>query len=203
MQVQAEIQHLRALNQSFAPERGTEHWLTGYSDASFKLEPPDAGGGWGCWVRDSQTRILRAGPCPKWVSDSQESELCGVFAAIHTAVTRLESHLANIMVVKLDNQSVAQWFGWRGSTRTPRRPERLDLVCRALQAANDKQIKLVVTWVKGHRGDQDISAYLNSRVDEMARTARCSQQNVLVTTPVWQTAWPERLCTQNVCHPRI
>ena len=181
----ADIRRLRTQNFYLTPKRGTERWLTGYSDASFKPDAPEGGGGWGCWVRDSHTRILRSGPCPDWVTGATDAELCGVFATVHTALTRLDSAWANILVIKLDNQDVARWFGWQYSdsaTHLPKRPEQIDLVLRALQAATDKQIRLVVTWVKGHRGaSKDTSAYLNTQVDRMAGAARRNRQNTVVT----------------------
>ena len=175
------IQRLLKENAKFTPEKGMERWLTGYSDASYKQLHPMAGGGWGCWVRDSTTRILRSGPCPEWVSDSQDAELCGVFSAVHTALTRLDAEWANIMVVKLDNQGVARWFGWQGTGSFPRKTEQQDLVCRALQAANAKGVRLIVTWVKGHRGTRDTAAYLNTQVDEMAGVARRNRQHTVKT----------------------
>lgn len=173
-----DIPTLLALNGALTPPQGQERWLTGYSDASFKDCDPHKGGGWGCWVRDSKTRILRSGPCPEWVSNSQDAELCGVFSAVHTALTGLDAGWANILVVKTDNQGVARWFGWRGTGSAPRGQEQMDLVRRTLQQANAQQVRLVVTWVKGHRSDlRDTSAFLNTQVDKMAHEARLSRQN--------------------------
>lgn len=172
-----DIPTLLSLNTALTPSKGQERWLTGYSDASFKDVDPNKGGGWGCWVRDAKTRILRSGPCPEWVGNSQDAELCGVFSAVHTALTGLDAGWANILVVKTDNQGVARWFGWRGGGPAPQGQKQADLVRRALQQANGTQVRLVVTWVKGHRGDmRDTSAFLNTQVDKMAREARLTQQ---------------------------
>jgi len=177
MDDQTDISTLLTLNASLNPGEGLERWLTGYSDASFKDRDPNKGGGWGCWVRDSKTRCLRSGPCPEWVSNSQDAELCGVFSAVHTALTVLDAGWANILVIKTDNQGVARWFGWRGSSTVPQGSEQVDLVRRALQQANSHHVRLVVTWVKGHRGDmRDTSAFLNTQVDKMAHEARLTRQ---------------------------
>lgn len=178
------IPQLLLENALLTPPKGQERWLSGYSDASYKPEPPQAGGGWGCWVRDSHTRILRAGPCPEWVENSQDAELCGVFSAIYTALTRLQSDWANIMVIKTDNQGVARWFGWGRSKCTPQPGKRAELVEKALLLANEKRVRLIVAWVKGHRGDVDVSAYLNTRVDQMAGTARKTRETSLAILPI-------------------
>ena len=176
--MESDLPKLIAANKALSPIKGEERWLTGYTDASYKIEPPGQGGGYGLWVRDSHTRILRSGPCPDWVACSNDAELCGVFAAIHTAMTRLHSEWANIMVIKTDSQAVARWFGWRSPrTSIPRTPERLDLVVRGLEAATSRGIRLVVTWVKGHRGKRDTSAYLNTMVDKLAGEARISREH--------------------------
>lgn len=171
-------------NALLTPVKGQERWLSGYSDASFKAEPPQAGGGWGCWVRDSHTRVLRAGPCPEWVQNSQDAELCGVFSAIYTALTKLQSDWANILVIKTDNQGVARWFGWGKSKCTPQPGKRAELVEKALLLANEKRVRLIVAWVKGHRGQVDTSAYLNTRVDQMAGTARKTRETSIMVIPI-------------------
>ena len=180
---QREIMRLRAQNAAFAPAAGLERWLSGYSDASYKAEPPAAGGGWGCWVRDQRTRVIRSGPCPGWVSEPNDVELCGVFAAINTAVRHLDTEWANIMVIKTDNQAVCRWFGWRQGG-LPRKSEQLDLVYRSLQLVTDKGIRLVVTWVKGHRGTVDTKAYLNTQVDKLAGEARRTGQKTFNKHPI-------------------
>ena len=76
MEEQAAIWQLYASNAALAPARGAERWLSGYADASYKAVPPAAGGGWGCWVRDHHTRVIRSGPCPEWVVQSNDAELC-------------------------------------------------------------------------------------------------------------------------------
>jgi len=110
---------------------------------------------------------------------SNEAELCGVFAAVYTALTQLDSAQANILVVKTDCQTVARWFGWKRSPCVPEKPEALDLVTRTLEHANEKRIRLVVSWVKGHRGLVDTQAYLNTQVDRLARAARITGKGTI------------------------
>ena len=166
---------LRAQNNSLAIPPGGERWLTGYADASFSGDHTSHLGGWGCWVRDHQTRILRSGPCPEWVRNSEDAEACAVFSAIFTALTKLDAGNANIMVIKTDNQGVARGYGWKRSNCVPSNPKRAGLIEKALTLANEKQVRLVVTWVKGHRGAVDTAAYLNTEVDKLAGVARKTQ----------------------------
>ena len=155
---------------------GREVWLTGYSDASYS--PKGNLGGWGVWVRDSSRRIHRAGPCPDWIVGSQDAELCGVWAAVHTALTHLDHETANILVVKTDCQNVAKYFGW-GSGNFPKDPNSFRLVCQAFAMTHERGIRLVVTWVKGHQGTGTTKGYLNEQVDQMAGVARRDGKKVL------------------------
>jgi len=180
---QARLIALRTENRRRAPPPGTERWLAGYADASYKAEGPAAGGGWGCWVRDRHTRVIRSGPCPPWVCQSNDAELCAVFAAITTALRHLDTDWANIMVIKTDNQSVCRWFGWQNGG-LPRKPEQIDLVYRGLAMVTDMDMRLVVTWVKGHRGAVDTKAYLNTQVDRLAGEARQTGRNTFNKHPV-------------------
>ena len=108
--------------------------------------------------------------------DNNQAELCGVVAAVLVCLAHLNPTGADILVVKTDNQSVCQWFGWRGGTPgerpLPRSRKPLELVRLALDSARESGVKLVVTWVKGHQGTKTTRGYLNSRVDEMAKSAR-------------------------------
>jgi len=162
-------------NRKLAPKKGDQRWISVYCDASLKKDPPQQGGGWGCWARDNTYRIVRSGPCPGWVEESHEAEMAGVFAAVHTAIVQLDSDTANCMVVKTDNRTVCEWFGWGQGNRgpvIPSKPECRDLVYRALKMAHDKDIFLVVTWVKGHQTKRNTQGYLNNHTDRLAGEAR-------------------------------
>jgi len=153
---------------------GRKIWLTGYADASYKLEGTQHMAGWGIWVRDHAARIHRAGRCPDWVETAQDAELCAVWAAIHTALTKLDADSSNIMVIKTDCQSIARYFGW-GRGCSPSIPAKADcrrIVGQALELALNHEVRLVVTWVKGHQGSKTTQGYLNNQVDKMARDAR-------------------------------
>ena len=144
-------------------------WLSGYTDGSHH---PDTGkGGVGLWVRDNETRILKAIPTPPWAVNSNLVELFGVCAAIETALTELTQE-ANILVIKTDSQSTANWFGWQGNKSVPKQPEALEMMQHVLELATDRRVKGVVKWVKGHQGTGSVVGYLNNRVDKMARDAR-------------------------------
>ena len=156
--------------------KGSEVWLTGYSDASYADKGPQAGGAWGVWVRDHHRRVLRAGPCPRWVHESRQSvnhaELCGVHAAAMTIIEKLAVDEGNIAVVKTDSQAVARMFGWKGRPRYPQHIEALRLVAEVYERMETHGIKFIVRWVKAHRERQSTQGYLNDRVDKMAGEAR-------------------------------
>lgn len=175
-----QIRQLRRDNQGLQVPKGEERWLSGYSDASYA----PTGGGWGIWVRDSNTRILRAAPCPPWVRSSNDAELCGVYAAIVSACRDLEADWANILVVKTDSQTVASWFGWNRSQGLPAGEEQRKLMLRAYEWVQSKQIRLVVTWVKGHQGQRTTTGYLNDRVDQLAGQARKSGRKFSYRCPI-------------------
>lgn len=155
-------------------------FLTGYSDASWRnLGEPEGGGGWGVWVRDGRARVFRSGPCPEWVEKVDQAELCGVFAAIDTAVKYLNHETAHILVVKSDSQTVCRWFGWDGGAYQPKAPvpEVDSLVYRSFKAAHEKGLRLSVTWVKGHQRSGTVQGYINNEVDAMAREARVTRKS--------------------------
>lgn len=145
-------------------------FLTGYSDASW--EESSKKGGWSAWVRDSFTRVIRAGPCPSYTATNVEAELGAVWAAVYTALSELDHHSADILVVKTDCQGVASWFGYRGSTSMPKRLESKRLVFKCFQMAAERHIQLIVKWVKGHQGTGSAEGFLNDAVDKLSRKAR-------------------------------
>jgi ribonuclease HI len=153
-------------------------YISAYTDASW--HPTDKQGGWGMWGRDDYKRILASGPCPPWADDPNLNELCGVAASVKICVNHLASKEANILIIKTDSQSVCQWFGWKGGVvrdgAIPEKIEAKELVRRALETVDSAGLKLVVRWVKGHRGHVDIKGYLNDRVDGMAKIARKSRK---------------------------
>lgn len=205
-----QIRQLRTANQILKVPPGEERWLSGYSDASFSAPSQ---GGWGVWVRDSNTRILRAAPCPPWVRSSNDAELCGVYAAIVSACRDLDSDWANILVVKTDSQTVASWFGWNRSLNVPAGEEQQKLMLRAYEWVQSKLIKLVVTWVKGHQGCRSTKGYLNTRVDQLAGRARKSrekfnyrcrigEEGAILPTSMEVSDEPEAEGGRHVSHPQ-
>lgn len=166
-------------------------FLTGYADGSYSNQGQHQGGAWGIWVRDHQTRILRAGPCPTYVHSSNDAEICAVWAAIYTAVTLLRRDQANIIVVKTDSQTACAAFGY-GESGRPRMDSRIwDLVRKSLELADRHDLKVVVSWVKGHQKADNVKAYLNGRVDKMARRARETSKTEIHTMKVRHGVAPE------------
>ena len=173
-QLQKRIRELQMDNWRIQLGRGSEVFLAGYSDASFAHNGLNPGAGWGLWVRDHATRILRARPCPKWVRNttSQYAELCSVYIAIVTALDELDTELGNILVIKNDNQGVCQWFGAKGGRTYPKAIRAMRMVIDAFERAAASEVKLIVKWVPGHKEKQTTKGYLNDQVDGMAVAAR-------------------------------
>jgi ribonuclease HI len=170
-----EVRQLQIQNKSRGAHIRGASFIAGYSDASH--HPPTKRAGWGIWLRDDDTRILRCGPSPKWVNSSNDAELTAVFAAIWTAVSNMDVERADILVIKTDSQHVARLYGWDGGMRRkPKKNQVLDLLYRSYQLVEEAGIHLVVRWVKGHRGKVDTQAYLNTQADRMAREAMKTQR---------------------------
>jgi ribonuclease HI len=163
-------------------------FMTGYSDASFKESGEGSGSSWGIWVRDHKTRILRANVCPEWVVNSCQAEACGVWAAIHTALTHLDTKTGNILVIKTDCQAVARFYGWEQSSSIPNDSDTSRIVVRAYRMAQDYGVKLIVKWVKGHQSGNTLSGYLNHRVDRLANKARTEHQQFKIVLPMTEAA---------------
>lgn len=169
-----DVRRLQLVNRQRNPDRAV--FISGYSDASLHSDTHRAG--WGIWLRDSNTRILRCGPCPPWVKSSNDAELTAVFAAIWTAVSNFDTGKANILVLKTDSQHVARLYGWNGgASKLPKKIQVLDLLHRSYQLVEDAELKLIVQWVKGHRGAEDTPAFLNTQADRMAREAMKTQRS--------------------------
>lgn len=150
-------------------------FLSGYTDASFHADTRRSG--WGVWLRDTSTRVLRYGPGPEWIQSSKDAELAALFAAVWTAVSEFDTTKANILVLKTDSQNAARLFGWDGGVRDlPKRAPVLDLVYRAYKLLEDVGIHLVVHWIRGHQGTADTPAFLNTQADKMAREAMTTQR---------------------------
>ena len=176
---------LRRTNFARQIPEGQEVWLAGYSDASYSHQGGRHSGGWGLWVRDDHHRILRMGPCPDWIQNVQHAELCGVVAALHTAMSHLNRTAANIMVVKTDNQGVAKWFGWRGRRGEqyvfPDDDRVVDLLLQVYEQAAMHEIRMIVTWRKGHQKNDSTEGYLNHRVDRLAHEGRTKRTSRMMT----------------------
>src|SRR5688572_30666413 len=72
-----------------------EMWVTCYTDASWAKK---SGGGWAVWLRSSEGRVVRQGPCPPYVKDSLEAELSAIYAGVFLAVRTWGSSVAGVLV---------------------------------------------------------------------------------------------------------
>ena len=133
--------------------------VTCYCDASFC--PRTGAGGWACWLRSDLGRIVKAGPCPDYVTRSHEAELAAALAGIHFAVQTWPATAR--VLVRSDDRTTCRMLTGRQNARHPGARKLLEKVHRipVLRSAR---------WVKGHQGDTgNADAYINNRVDRYAR----------------------------------
>lgn len=135
-------------------------FLTAFCDASFRGGPS----GFAYWIRDSERRLI--GSHSANLKTSTDAELMGVIAAIRACLDNFDP--ADILVVKCDCQAVVKLFRPGGRTRHERSA---DLAKRAINSVNSVGMKLIVKWTKGHSTEKTPEAYLNDRVDVLAREA--------------------------------
>lgn len=137
--------------------------VTLYCDASFC--PKTYSGGWAAWLRSERGRIIRSGPTPDYCRHAYEAEIAAIYAGLYL-VTRSWPE-AEAVLVRSDC-TAALHLMQRRREASHRGARRLATKIEGLRIAHG--IKLVPRWVKGHRGGEQTDAYLNRRVDEMART---------------------------------
>lgn len=136
--------------------------VTLYCDASWL--PEHNVGGWAVWLRSEQGRVIRSGTTPDYCTMAFEAELAAVFAGIHLA-RRHWNDTSKVIVCSDCEQAL-----WLMTGRlSPSRYASSRLMSRIRKES--KEIRLVPKWVKGHRVTGGTDAYLNRRVDQMARKA--------------------------------
>lgn len=133
-----------------------------YCDASFC--PRDRVGGWAIWLRSEEGRHIESGPVPEYCNVSNEAELAAIYAGIYRAITlwgRTEA-----ILVRSDCTAALHWMEQRYEAPTEG-GRRLQLLIRRLH--DNRMLSLIPRWVKGHQGGDQTEAWLNRRVDRMAR----------------------------------
>lgn len=141
-------------------------WVTCYADAS--LSGRDAA--WAVWLRCDEGRLVRSGPCPRYVRDSNAAELAAIFAGVHLTMARWGERVRGISV--RSDSRVAIELAASGA------PPSRDRGCRRLQTklrelVEQRGIDLDARWVRGHQPlANGTVAFLNGRCDALAKQAR-------------------------------
>lgn len=139
-------------------------WTTLYTDASFY--PDSKQGGWAIWARSELGRMIRSGSCPQYVVDSNDAELCAMYAGIYL-VGKHWPQTERILICS-DSTTALSLLKYR--ERSSREvPARLQGLVQGV--CSQHGFKLVPRWVKGHSSANTIQAYLNNKCDEFAREA--------------------------------
>lgn len=140
-------------------------YVAGYADASFCHV--NGQGGVACWLRSDTKRALHAAKIPPWVVNSVQAETVAVCEAFRLSLEL--SKKATVAVVKTDCSAVVGMFD---PQIEPKIPEPLEkMILEVLHQASNRNVRLIVKWVKGHSDADTVQSYLNNRVDELAKNA--------------------------------
>jgi ribonuclease HI len=140
-----------------------------YCDASFC--PHNLVGGWAIWLRSERGRIIEDGPVPDYCKESYEAELAAIYAGIYRTLNRWSNTTA--ILVRSDCETALNLMSNRYQGRH-RGARRLATKIHGLQ--REAGVRLIPRWVKGHQRGTKTDAYLNNRVDEMARAVMQSER---------------------------
>jgi ribonuclease HI len=133
-----------------------------YCDASFC--PHQLVGGWAIWLRSEQGRIVEDGATPDYCTQSYEAELAAIYAGIYRTSKRWPGTTA--ILVRSDCQTALELMDRKYRARS-RSAHRLTTKIHQLQA--QQGFRLISRWVKGHQRGSQTDAWLNNKVDELAR----------------------------------
>jgi ribonuclease HI len=139
-------------------------WATLYCDASFS---PNDGGAWACWLRSDAGRDISKGICPPHIIDSNLAEMHAVLEGIVRARS-IWGNLAGILV-KTDSQTAVNILKFRAPKHRRRDYAALQTHVVSALAPN---VRIRMQWTPGHQHPDTTAAWINDRVDNLARDAR-------------------------------
>lgn len=143
-----------------------------YTDASF--HHAHKYGGWAVWARSEYGRLVKSGPCPEYVDDSNDAELAAMYAGIYL-ISQHWPDTERILICS-DSQTALEWVLDKPRRKDRTGTNRLQKKIRHLCIKH--RLSITPRWVKGHSKAGTAQAYLNRRCDELAKAARYQlQQN--------------------------
>ena len=133
-----------------------------YCDASWYTD--ERCGGWGVWLKSDQGRVVTSGVIPAYVGRSHEAELAAIFAGIYLAMKEWPN--TSRIIVRNDCGAALNLMAGKQLPK-PRHVGAIRLIEKIDQFR--PYVKLIPRWVKGHQNTGTTEAWLNQRVDRMAR----------------------------------
>ncbi len=146
-------------------------WVTAYVDASWC--PKTKAAGWAVWLRCNQGREVLSGSFT--CKSSLEAEVVAAILGVKLAVEKFPN--AEAVLIKTDCDGAQKMLQFEG--KRPR-SERLCMMQEKLvefREAHDIWVK--VRWTKGHDPGNEAPAYINRRVDRLARIQMKKAREVL------------------------
>lgn len=131
-----------------------------YCDASWYQE--ERVGGWAVWLRSERGRIVRAGTVPDYCEHAYEAELAAIFAGVYLTTASWPDTSA--IVVRSDCDAALKLMSGRN---LPRHQGAHMLTSKISEI--QKSIRLLPKWVKGHQSGDSTEAWINRKVDRLAR----------------------------------
>lgn len=120
------------------------------------------------WLRSDVGRIVQYGKCPDYVRDSTDAELAAILVGLHVAIMKWPQTEG----VKVYSDSTgAIHLASRGSNLA-QKPSTQRLQLKIRNILDSYGVALKFQWVKGHRTDKTVKAYLNGICDRLAKRAR-------------------------------
>ena len=149
-------------------------WVTCYTDASYSQND---GGGWAFWLTGPDRRIVRHGPCPRWVKSSNGAELAAIFAAIYTARVEWKQRCRGVLVCSDSRFALEIAEGKHPMLARKRKPADIDRLAQRIQETLLLgQMQIRARWVKGHQKARGAAPFLNGECDRLSREARKSSR---------------------------
>lgn len=144
-------------------------WVTAYVDASWC--PNTKAAGWAVWLRCNLGREVMSGSFTS--KSSLEAEVVAAILGVKLAVEKFPT--VESVLVKTDCDGAKQLL----EGKKPR-DSRLQQMRRKLIAFREEStVRVKVEWTKGHDSGPGVPAYINRRVDQLARKEMKKARGVL------------------------
>lgn len=137
-------------------------WVTLYTDASVTRE----GASWAAWLRSDSGRIVESGPLEN-VADSNLAEMLAIIEGVRVGRERWPH--ASGFLVRTDSQTATTVLRYRAP---PHRRSDFRALQEKLRELLAPAVRIKMTWVPGHQRPDNTRAWINDRVDNIARSTR-------------------------------